>query len=136
MHLQGRLVVVGMIGLQRADNAQIIDAFRDVREQARDLDAASAVRLEGPVRLLEEARVVAGPPLPFVDGDGLAVVAEQGRLGVEGVDVRNAARHEEEDDVLGARREVRRLRRQQITRPERKRPVLGPRQIGEDAGEK
>ena len=39
----------------------------------------------------------------------LAVVGEQPRLGIEGIDVRDAAAHEQEDDALRPGREVRRL---------------------------
>ena len=66
-------------------------------------------------------------------GGPLAVVLRQRRLGVERIDVRRAAVHEQEDDPLGPRREVRRLRRQRIAaarprcgRAGRRRPARSP----------
>ena len=46
----------------------------------------------------------------------LPVVLGEPRLVVEGVDVAHAALHEEEDDALRPRREMRRLRRERIDR--------------------
>ena len=47
-------------------------------------------------------------------GSGLAGVLGEQRLGVERVDVRRPAVHEQVDDVLGLGREVRRVRQQRI----------------------
>jgi len=44
----------------------------------------------------------------MVERDRLTVVGEQARLVVEGVDMRDAAGHEQEDDALGPGREMRR----------------------------
>ena len=75
----------------------------DVREELADLDAALAVRRElerrrhaGPPRLRRWARSrsACGP---------LAVVLRERRLGVERVDVRRPAVHEQEDDPLRPR---------------------------------
>src|SRR5262249_52118029 len=53
-------------------------------------------------------------PLPHNDlalsGEGCAGVLFQRRLGIEGVDVADAAAHEQRDDALGARRKVGLLR--------------------------
>ena len=50
-------------------------------------------------------------------GQRLAVVAVEHRLGIEAVDLRQAAVHEQEDDVLGPRRMIREPSRTQ--RPNR-----------------
>ena len=49
-------------------------------------------------------------------GQRLAVVLVEQRLGVERIDLRRPAVHEQVDDVLRLRREVRRLRRERIER--------------------
>ena len=48
VHHEQRGLVVGIVGVQRADDAQVVDAAGEVREQLGDLDAALAVgpRLE------------------------------------------------------------------------------------------
>ena len=68
-------------------------------------------------------------PLAFTKlGHALAGVFVQRRLGVERVDVRRPAVHEQEDEVLGPRREVRRLGRERVA-------VIGQRwRGGEQAG--
>ena len=62
----------------------------------------------------------------------LAVVLVEHRLGVERVDLRRPAVHEQVDDVLRLRREVRLLRRERV---ERRRRRGERRVVGEHAGE-
>ena len=79
----------------------------DVREQLADLDAALAVLVELPGRRQQ----VAGRrelELRLGERQRLAVHLGELRLGVEGIDVRDAAVHEQEDDAPGPGREVRR----------------------------
>ena len=73
---------------------------RQLRKQIADLGAVLAARLEFPLRFLEEALELAELALPVIDRDRLAGVGEQLRLGIEGIDVRDAAGHVQEDDAL------------------------------------
>src|SRR6202043_276415 len=77
VHHQRRFVVVRVIRLEGADNAQIIDALGALREQLADLDAALAARFEVPLRLFEIAIKLARLALPLVQRNGLAVVGEE-----------------------------------------------------------
>jgi hypothetical protein len=80
----------------------------EVREEVADPVAAFAVLGEFPGGGEE---VAGGGELDagLFEGEGLAVVASQKRLGIERIDVRGAALHEEEDDATGAGGEVRRF---------------------------
>ena len=89
---------------------------RQVRQQLGQLGARLAVlleregRAEQPRRALDERE-----PLPLrneLRGNLLAVVLLQRRLVVEQIELRRRAGHEQIDDVLGLRREVRRARRE------------------------
>ena len=55
-------------------------------------------------------------PFDELRGNVLAVVLLQRRLGVEQIELRRRAGHEQIDDALGLRRKHRRLRRQRISR--------------------
>jgi hypothetical protein len=92
--------------VQRVDDAEVIDALRNVGKQFTDLDATLAVLLELPRRLEQIAR---GGELDTRLGKRqvLAVALLQFRLRVEGVDLRGAPLHEQENDALGPRGEVR-----------------------------
>ena len=83
----------------------------DVREELADLDAALAVLLE--LERRRERR--AGAPLGLQrDRQRLAGVLRERRLGVERVDVRRAAVHEQVDDALRLGGKRRLLRRERI----------------------
>ena len=86
------------------------------RKQLADLDAALSVTGELPRR---GEQVAGGSELELWLGNRqrLAVHRRELGLGVERVDVRNAAVHEQEHDPLGPRREVRLLRSQRIRAP-------------------
>ena len=72
----------------------------DVREQLADLHAALAVLLERERRSHQRAGLALGGDRAA--GQRLAVVLVEHRLGIEAVDLRQAAVHEQEDDALGA----------------------------------
>src|SRR5512135_551526 len=79
--------------------ADLVDALGQPWVELADLDAAGAVLFE-PERRAHE--LAAGLPtrLERVRG-GLAVMLGEPGLGVEGIDVRRPAVHEQEDDMLG-----------------------------------
>ncbi len=121
--------MVRVVGVERADHADVVDAAADLGVKLRDLDARLAVALE------PERRGHHLPALPAAGldriGRVLPLVVLQGGLGVERIDVRRPAVHEQEDQALGPRREVRRVRRQRVERDGR---LLGPRRGGEEPG--
>src|SRR5262249_23752865 len=95
------------IGVQRANHAQIVRDAGETGKQLTDLQARPAAATERERRA--QKRLGAG----FTKGraeNGLAVVLAEARLVVEGIDVRKAASEEDEDQVLGPRREVSRFR--------------------------
>ena len=108
MHAERGVVVVRVIGVKRTDHGEIVDAFGHVREERADLGPAIAVFFEVPLRPFEEEFFVARTVTGFrvVEGDGFPVVSDELGLGIERVDVRYAAGHEQEDDALGLGREV------------------------------
>ena len=116
------VVVVG--GVHRADHGDVVDAAADVRQPVADLDAALAVFLEADLERIELVPLLAVGIVDDRDpgqlellgvlhvlerrlADGLAGVLGEHRLGVEGLQVADAAVHEQPDDALGLRREVR-----------------------------
>src|SRR4029079_8342396 len=69
-------------------------------------------RLHYPLRRTAGTRV--GDDAGVVEREHLAVVTRQPRLVVVGIDVTDAALHEQEDDALGAGWKVRRLGREWV----------------------
>ena len=98
--------MVGVVGVQRAEDAQVVGAGGQVRQQLADLQAALAVLAE-----LERApasgRRSAFSVRSSTACGPLAGELVDGRLGVEQVAAERAAVHEQLDDALGPRREVR-----------------------------
>ena len=92
----------------RADDGQLVGDAAGVREERADRDAAAAVAGELPRAGPDVAVLVEHRPLGL-ERHRLAGLGRQPRLRVERVDVRHPARHEAEDDVLDAGREVGRL---------------------------
>ena len=86
--------MVWRIGVQRADDAQIVGARGHVRKQVAHHDAAVAVRLKLERRRHESELGVA--TVGF-----FALVLGEGRLGIERIDVRRAAVHEQENHAPG-----------------------------------
>ena len=90
--------------------------LRDLRKQIADLDAALPTRREFPVGPLQKDLLVARPVagLRMIERDLLAVIGDQLRLGVERIDVRDAAAHEQKDHRLGFGGKMRLFRSQRI----------------------
>ena len=82
----------------------------------------SAPALAVPPELPGGGEELAGPielDPRLLEREGLAVVALEQRLVVEGVDLRRPAAHEEEDDPLGPGRKVRGTQSQRVRQPVR-----------------
>ena len=107
--VDGRGVVEG-VAVATADDGQIIGMFGEMGVEGGDLQAGFAAAIELPRRAAHEgfSEIDAAGDEAFAEGtgEGLAVVLAEGRFGVEGIDVADAAVHEEEDDVFGLRRKV------------------------------
>ncbi len=122
VHQHERRLMVGHVGVHRADDAHVVDVpLGRAGEELADLDAALAVLLERERRAQGRAGLALGAE--GRPGKRLAVVLRQQRLGIKGVDLRRSTVHEQVDDLLGSRGEMRRLRRQRAKRPDR----FGPR---------
>jgi hypothetical protein len=106
--------VVGNIGVHRTDDGDIVDAGCDMREKVTDFNAAFSIFLEG------KGRPESGPGFAFGRqirlGERLAMKLVEHRLGIEGIDVRRAAIHEEMDDALRLGGKMRRLGRERMHR--------------------
>ena len=121
MDAESPLVVICVVRLHRANDAQFVDDVAHVRKKIADRGAALAARAESPLRRLEIALEVPELPLPIVDRDRFAVIANEPRLRVERVDVRDAAGHVQKDHAFGPRLKVRSLGGQGIVRQSRPR---------------
>ena len=84
-------------------------------EQLADLDAALAVLRELERRAHGRAGLALGAQIAA--GQRLAVILVQQRLGIERVDLRRPAVHEQVHDLLGLAGKVRRLGRQRSAAP-------------------
>ena len=104
---------VGAVGAM--NETDVIHMPRDVGKQFAYFVTALAIRLELPRRGEEVAGLGEGH-LRLGKRQRLAVVALQQRLVLEGVHVRRAAFHEQENDALGPRPEMWPLGRQRILR--------------------
>ncbi len=105
--------MVDRLGVHRADDAEVVGDFAGVRQEVAVFDAGLAVFLEVGERAGERERGLiaahARQALPLTNriGKRLKVAFTQQGLGVEGFELRRAARLEEVDDALGLGREVR-----------------------------
>ena len=88
-----------------ADDGNVIDTGGDVREQVADRRTALAVAVEVP-RGRHDVAVLVEHGARRLERHRLASFLGQPRLGVERVDVRQAAGHVAEDDALDLRLEV------------------------------
>ena len=123
VHQHQRRLVVGHVGVHRADHADVVDHAAAVWANSSLTSmplwpyfwngTASAAPRRSCARCAGWAR------------QRLAVVLVEQRLGVERVDVRRPAVHEQVDDPLGLAGEVRRLRGQRVD-VGRGRPGRGP----------
>ena len=91
--------MIGDIGVHGADDAEVVGAGGDVREDVGDFETALAVTLEFVGRPHERAGLAFGAEV--FARHGLAVEAVKFRFGVEGVDLGRAAVGEDVDDVFG-----------------------------------
>jgi hypothetical protein len=103
--LQERRAMGGIGSVEALHEAEAIDDLGDVGEELADPRPALAMLLEPP-RTPEQVAGLGELDAGLLSGEGLAVVALQARLVVEGVDLRRAAVHEQEDHPLGPRGEV------------------------------
>ncbi len=108
--LQQRGAMIHAFAHHRADDAQIVNATGDVREQRTDRNAALAVVLKFPGRFHQRTGIASGESQRTLDGQRLAVIAREPLLGIESIHAGRTAVHEQEDDALGRRREMRRAR--------------------------
>ena len=102
MELDDGLRMGRRVGVQAADEAELVDVLRRVRQQLGHPGAGLAVA--GELELRGRQRAAAGADA--------GVVVLQPRLVLEGVELRHRSFHEDEDDALGLRREVRLLRQE------------------------
>ena len=94
------LGVFADLARHRTDDREVVGAVGDLREEVRHLDARLAVALGFP-RGAHDISVVVEDRALDRHRHRFSVQFGQGGLGVEGVDVRDAAGHVAEDDVLG-----------------------------------
>ena len=120
VHQHQRRLMIGHVGVHRADDAEVVGVRTGGSgEQLADLQTALPV----PAKLERRAHGGAGLALGAEVGarQRLSVVLRQQGLGVERVDVRRAAVHEQVDDLLGPGGELGRPRGQGIERIGRRR---------------
>lgn len=91
--------MIGDVCVHGADDAEVVGAGGDVREDVGDFETALAVALEFVGRPHEGAGLAFGAEV--FAWHGLAVEAVEFRFGVEGVDLGGAAVGEDVDDVFG-----------------------------------
>jgi hypothetical protein len=101
VHHQHRRLVIRDVGVDRSDEADVVGALADVREELADVHPDVPVFLERERRPHQRASLALG-------GDGAArqrlpVVLVEHRLRIEAVHLREAAVHEQKNDALGAR---------------------------------
>src|SRR4051794_18542961 len=105
-----RGATMGRVGtMERAEDAEIIDALGDVGEEFADGQSALPILFEAP-RGLEQLAGLGKLDARLGEGIGLAIIALEQRLGVEGIDMARSAFHEQEDDAFGLGGKVRGLR--------------------------
>jgi hypothetical protein len=117
--------MVGVIRSHRLDQADVVHDAADVREEIADQRAALPARLEAEQRTEDVLDALGVRP----ERRRLPVQVEQRGLVIERLEMREAAREEDEDHALRLRRVMRRLGRQRV----RLRVIRH--QLPEDAGE-
>ncbi len=104
--------MVRHVGMHRANDRDVVDRLRRAPKNFADFNSALAIFVE------LKWRCECGAGLPFrrqhAAGQGLAGIFGERWLGVERIDVRRAAVHEQMDDVFGTRGEMRRSRQQRV----------------------
>ena len=134
VHKHERGLVVGHVGMHRANDGNVVDVPGNVGEYLADFDAALAMFLEAKRRRKRRPGAPLGAQIRHRQLP--AGVAQQGRLRIEGVDVGRSAIHEEMNDALGLAGIMRRARGQRRGADGTGGPV-GPEQTfgGQQAGE-
>src|ERR1700682_4863784 len=99
--------MVRYLGEDRVYEAHIVDALAEMRKYLAYFFAALSIFLESEWRFHQRAGLAL--MLEIAARHRLPVILGQCRLGIEAVDLRQAAIHEEKDHVLGARLESRLL---------------------------
>jgi hypothetical protein len=109
IHLIDRLRMVHAIAVQRANHAQLVGQFGDVRQELTHRDGRLAARFELLHRLEQRILHHVAPRHDFAEllRQRLARVLDEVGLGVEQIDVAGPAVHEQPDDPLRPRRKVR-----------------------------
>ena len=115
VQLEQRAAVGGVGAVRAVDETDVIDMPCDIGKQLADLVPALAIRLELPRRGKEVAGLGKGD-LRLGKRQRFAVIALQQRLVLKSVHVRRTAFHEQENDALGPRPEMRTPSRQRILR--------------------
>ncbi len=107
VHQHQRRLVIGHLGVHRADDGDVVDVLSRAGENLAHLDPAFAVLL----KLERRGERRPGLPLgPQRFGERLSGMFSQSRLRIERIDVRRAAVTEEVDYSLGLAGKVRRFR--------------------------
>ena len=104
----------GSVGVERANDAEIVGVFRRTWEQVADVEAGFAVFGEAKGRLHELTDWSAIRSNRRFASIGRVVVLVESRLGVKRIDLAGTAVHEEEDDMFCLGGEVGRLRRKRV----------------------
>ncbi len=110
------------VGMHRTDDAQVVGQFTDVLEDLGNFQPALAVLLECEGRLERRACLAFGGP---IGRDRLAVVLGEHRLGVERIDMRRPAVHEQMHDPFCLAGKLRRLRQHRRYRAARRACDIG-----------
>ena len=90
----------GQVRVHGTNDTDIVNALPDVVENLTHLDSALSISAEFEGGTQEVARRPFGGRVPA--GEGLAMILIQRRLGIEGVNLGEAAVQKKEDHVLGA----------------------------------
>src|SRR4029078_6728954 len=99
--------MIGGVGVHRANDAQLIDIAGELRKELAHLGAALSMMGEFERRLHQIAFRLSLALGSERLGQRLAVELFQARLGVEGVNVRGTAVHEQKNQLLRAGRKMR-----------------------------
>jgi len=98
--------VIGHIGLHRADDGNVVNTLGDVRKDLADFDAALAVSLKFERGGHDRAGLAFGREV-HRGRKFFAGVFRESRLGIERVEMRGAAPHEQVNHPLGLTKKLR-----------------------------
>ena len=112
--LQERRAMVDAFAHQRLDDAKVIDAGSNMREEIADRNAALAARTELPRRLHQRPRCFIRKRQRALDRQRFTVIADEPFFKVERVDAGRPAVHKEKNDFLRPRRKMRFTREKRV----------------------